>query len=268
MRQVPKLHRGDILEFYTNKGICYAQYLMVKIGMEKHGFIVLRVIDCVWPERPNELKDIAEAPTMFYWQAGDLRDEFRDGRITFIGNAFVPAFEPEVPVFRIGLPNARHGFRVIGGSLIRGAQRERVQEFNSEHYKLSIDMICGVDSIRMKIEAGWRPEFDTSAVGIDKSIKPTPQSTASLLSESRLEVKRTHYVYFDEKSNAKRMAEEARQMGHQVRLDVKDQDGKWLLKVTECSIPSGQRPDAANLLITLSRAHRGVYDGSEMGPLG
>lgn len=259
--------RGDVFEFSSAKGLCYGQFLTNKPGNVYRGKVqILRIIDRCWEQRPSSMAEITASPTLYYFQ-GQLQLELRDKVVAFVGNAPIPADEQGMPVFKMGLPDPQNDWKMSRGVLLRGEQLEVVPQFGPEHVNLSHDHIGQIAGVKRKIERGWRPELDSTVVGISNSVMRDTANNPRLVKKRSGTTSRTHFLYFKSEVEATATAAEIERLGFESMLERLDEGEAWLLLVMECNDLKSSNPDLADTLQALSQAHGGTYDGSESGPL-
>lgn len=115
---------GDIYEFETPCGLAYLQYALEH---DRMGSLV-RVLEGLFPERPADPAALAATHRFFVFVP--IGPAVRDGDMTLVGNADVPAAYERMPIFRheMGGDPSKYGYVLSDGGGKTIAKRKTLSE--------------------------------------------------------------------------------------------------------------------------------------------
>ena len=149
-----------------------------------------------------------------------------------------------------------HGLRLY---TIEEMQRALyVRELTSEQKKLSVAQIWPMSTLVAEINRGWLPELNEDFEEMDR--KRTQQQRAK---QSQQPTQRfiDHYLYFPERHNADRAAEQLRFKGWQVEVKMGADEKNWLVLGKQPAPISNDIGDIRDELEDLADEFHGEYDG-------
>ena len=143
---------GDLVEVPTSRGLFYAQYTH---SNPEYGTLI-RVLDGVYSERPQDIHFLAQSPTRFVLFCF-LQSAVNRGAWKVIGNASVPGHSRQFPLFRSGLADPLTGV-VKDWWLWDGNTAWRVGSLHKEQFRLPERGIWTDALLIERLESGWNPE--------------------------------------------------------------------------------------------------------------
>jgi len=147
-----KLKIGDIVEINTKFGFAYVQYTH---NHKKYGSL-LRVLKGFFESRPSDLISLAAQVTQFVTFL-PLAAATKRGIFSIIGNAPIPEFARQFPVFRCGV-SAPGTNKISIWWLWDGEKEWKVGELVPEQLMLPIRGVWNDTLLIERIEEGWLPE--------------------------------------------------------------------------------------------------------------
>lgn len=148
---------GDIVEIKTKIGLAYALYTHKHDRRPRYGAL-LRVIDKLYPSRPEPILQVVENPIRFstFFPLGAALSR---GILEIVGNTAVPKQLEAFPIFRTGHINPKTK-KTENWWLWDGEREWQIGHLKPEHYHFPIRGVWNDTLLIKRIEEGWRPEID------------------------------------------------------------------------------------------------------------
>ncbi|BAV50749.1 Uncharacterized protein MLTONO_5847 [Mesorhizobium loti] len=145
---------GDVVEFQTSIGKCYAIYTHKHV---RYGAL-LRVFEKIYKTRPKKIGDIVSNAVQFscFFPLGSAVSK---GIVTVVGNVAVPAEVAAFPIFRDGVADPRTG-KVSVWWLWDGEKEWRVENLTPEQRKMPIRGIWNDTLLIERVISGWTSDSD------------------------------------------------------------------------------------------------------------
>jgi hypothetical protein len=155
---------GDLFEIETAKGLGYFQYCHREGGGPLSKGPLIRVIESLHLQRPDDLQEIARQPTLF-WTYYPLAPALNQRLVTHLGTFPIPAEATDYPTLRsrggIDKTGLVHDWNILGrGAELRPSILRIVRILNKEEQRFSNASILSHPVLVDRIEEQYRPETD------------------------------------------------------------------------------------------------------------
>lgn len=246
-----RLKAGDVLELdLPRAGHGYIMYL----GKHPRLGDAIRVSMV----RSRELPPVRDA--LFsdsYIRFYPARAAHRQGLVRVVGHLPNPSAVPAVT----RSPGAMTGRSIDTWLIVNAAgERQVLRSLSEAELRLPIAGIVDHEFLVKQIEYGWRPEMESTEF-VDLTRGRAEVGAEAGAAELAAQV--IHYLYFPDRDDARRAAEELRSQGLEVEERLGADGVNWLVQSRHVTVDESSDDARRALIEDVARRYHGEYDGWE-----